>query len=228
MAKKKKKRKRSKNGNNAVTVIASLMVIISFLAAVKFLSQAVSEHYDEQKIVCLDAGHGGSDVGAVSTDGKRREKDDNLQLSLKVKDELERMGIEVVMTREDDSDVSLKDRCRLANRKHCNLFIALHRNSSAKGTGIEAWISKNEKNGEKKTAKELVSSLSAIEGLPDRGVKQGYRDSNANNFYINANTEMPSILLEVGFVTSETDNKVFDEHLDEYANTIAKIIYDSL
>ena len=228
MAKKKKRRKRSKNGNNAVTIIASLMVIISFLAAVKFLSQAVSEHYDEQKIVCLDAGHGGSDVGAVSTDGKRREKDDNLRLTLKVRDELERMGIDVVLTREDDSDVSLKDRCRIANRKHCDLFIALHRNSSAKGTGIEAWIAKNEKNGEKKTAKALVSSLSAVGELTDRGVKSGYRNKNANNYYINANTEMPSILLEVGFITSDADNKVFDEQLDEYANTIAKIIYDSL
>ena len=39
---------------------------------------------------------------------------------------------------------------------------------------------------------------------------------------------MPSILLEVGFITAKEDNKVFDEHLDEYANTIAKIIYDSL
>lgn len=228
MAKKKKRRKRSKNGSNVVTIIASLMVIISFLAAVKFLSQVVTEHYDEQKIVCLDAGHGGSDVGAVSTDGKRKEKDDNLRLTLKVRDELERMGIEVVMTRQDDSDVSLKDRCRIANRKHCDLFIAIHRNSSAKGTGLEAWIAKNEKNGEKKIAKELVTSLSAIGGLTDRGVKSGYRNKNANNYYINANTEMPSLLLEVGFITSDADNKVFDERLDEYANTIAKIIYDSL
>ena len=222
-----KKKKQNKN-QNAVTVIAAVLVAVSFLAAVKFLSQVVTEHYDEQKIVCLDAGHGGSDAGAVSTDGKRKEKDDNLRLTLKVKDELERMGIDVVLTRDDDSDVSLKDRCRIANRKKCDLFIALHRNSSAKGTGIEAWISKNEKNGEKMIAKQLVSSLSEIGNLTDRGVKSGYRDKAANNYYINANTEMPSILLEVGFITAKEDNKVFDEHLDEYANTIAKIIYDSL
>ena len=226
---KKKKTKQNKNKNkNVVSFIAAVLVVVSFLAAVKFLSQTVTQHYDEKKTVCLDAGHGGSDVGAVSTDGKRLEKDDNLRLTLKVKDELERMGIEVVLTREDDSDITLKERCRIANRKKCDLFIALHRNSSAKGTGIEAWISKNEKNGEKKTAKELVSSLSEIGNLPNRGVKSGYRDSAANNFYINANTEMPSILLEVGFVTSTQDNKVFDENFDEYANTIAKIIYDSL
>lgn len=222
---KKKKQNRSKN---AVTVIAAVLVAVSFLAAVKFLSQVVTEHYDEQKIVCLDAGHGGSDAGAMSADGKRKEKDDNLRLTLKVKEQLEHMGIEVVLTRDDDSDVSLKDRCRIANRKKCDLFIALHRNSSAKGTGIEAWISKNEKNGEKRIAKQLVSSLSEIGGLTDRGVKSGYRNKAANNYYINANTEMPSILLEVGFITAKEDNKVFDEYLDEYANTIAKIIYDSL
>lgn len=226
MANKKKKRKASKQ--NTVTFIAALLVVVSFLAAVKFLSQMVTEHYDEQKTVCLDAGHGGSDSGALSSDRKRKEKDDNLKLTLKVRDELERMGVQVVLTRDDDSTVSLKQRCRTANRKHCDLFIALHRNSSAKGTGFEAWIAKNEKNGERKIAKQLVASLSEISGLENRGVHSGYRDRSANNYYINANTEMPSILLEVGFITNEKDNKEFDEKLDNYANAIAKIIYDSL
>jgi len=223
-----KKNKNKISGRNAVAVIASLTVIISFLAAVKLLSQAVTEHYDERKIVCLDAGHGGSDMGATSTDGKRLEKDDNIRLTLKVKDELEKTGTEVILTREDDRSVSLKNRCRIANRKHCDLFVAIHRNSSPKGTGIEAWISKNEKNGEKRIAKEMVSSLSSIGNLTNRGVKQGYRDKAANNYYINANTEMPSILLEVGFISNEEDNKVFDENIDEYAKTIAKIINASI
>lgn len=217
-----------KKNKNAVIIISALLVIVSFLAAVKFLSQIVYEHYDEEIIVCLDAGHGGSDSGATSTDGKRLEKDDNLTLTLKVKDELEKMGVKVVLTRDDDSTVSLKDRCRTANKKHCDLFVAIHRNSSAKGTGIEAWISRIEKNGEKQTAKKMVASLCEVTGLENRGVKRGYRDLSANNYYVNSNTNMPSILLEVGFITNETDNKAFDEKLDENALAIAKVIYDSL
>lgn len=214
--------------NNISAAFAALLVIVSFLAAVKFLSQIVTEHYDEEKIVCLDPGHGGSDFGATSADGKRIEKEDNLTLALKVRDELEKKGVKVVMTRDDDGEITLKERCKLANRRRCDLFLALHRNSSPKGTGVEAWISKNEKNGEKKLAKNLVGSICEITGQENRGVKLGYRDGSAENYYINANTNMPSILLEVGFVTDTKDNKAFDENLDETAKRIAEIIYDWL
>lgn len=220
-------KKTAKKQNNSV-IIAVLLVMVSFLIAVKLLSQVVTEHYDNEIIVCLDAGHGGSDVGATSTDGKRLEKDDNLTLTLKVRDELEKMGIKTVLTREDDTTVSLKDRCKLANKKRADLFVAIHRNSSATGTGFEAWVAKKEKENEKDTAKAMVKALSEASGLENRGVKSGYRDKTANNYYVNANTNMPSILLEVGFITSEEDNKVFDEKIDTFANEIAKVIYDAV
>lgn len=220
-------KKTAKKQNNSV-IIAVLLVMVSFLIAVKLLSQVVTEHYDNEIIVCLDAGHGGSDVGATSTDGKRLEKDDNLTLTLKVRDELEKMGVKTVLTREDDTTVSLKDRCKLANKKRADLFVAIHRNSSATGTGFEAWVAKIEKEDEKDTAKAMVKALSEASGLENRGVKSGYRDRTANNYYVNANTNMPSILLEVGFITSEEDNKVFDEKIDTFANEIAKVIYDAV
>lgn len=205
-----------------------MLVFVSFLAAVKLLSNVVTEHFDDEIIVCLDAGHGGSDVGAVSKDGKRYEKDDNLRLTLKVRDELERMGIKTVLTREEDEAVSLKDRCKLANKKRCDLFVAIHRNSSANGTGFEAWIAKNEKENEKSVASDMVKALSKVTGLENRGVRSGYRDRTARNYYVNANTNMPSILLECGFITSDEDNKVFDEKIDAIANEIAKVIYDAV
>lgn len=226
--KKSRKKNRKSDNRDISAYFAAAIVILSFFTAVKFLSQIVTEHYDDEKIVCLDAGHGGSDTGAVSTDRKRFEKDDNLRFTLEVKNQLERMGVKVVLTREDDTFIELKDRCRIANRKRCDLFIALHRNSSAKGSGVEAWISKNEKNGEKKTAGEIVEAICKVTGQTNRGVRQGYRDKGANNYYINANTNMPSILLEVGFITDENDNRVFDEKFDECANAVAKVICDSM
>ena len=105
-------------GKTGITaVIAVGLVLTSFLVAVKFLSGVVEEHYESVKTVCLDAGHGADDVGATSTGGARLEKDDNLRLTLKVKDRLEAKGIKVILTREDDSDITLKERCKLANRK---------------------------------------------------------------------------------------------------------------
>lgn len=213
---------------NYAVIISVILVFVSFLVAVKLLADTAERHYDNELIVCLDAGHGGDDVGAVSTDGKRYEKDDNLALTLKVRDELELLGIKTVLTREEDKTVSLRDRCRIANKKRCDLFVALHRNSSASGTGIEAWISKREKEDERSTAKKLTKQLSELTGLQDRGVKNGYRDRTANNYYVNANTNMPSILLEVGFISSDEDNRAFDENIDKMAVEIAKVIYDSL
>ncbi len=209
-------------------ILAALLVLTSFLAAVKFLSNIVEEHYESVKTVCLDAGHGADDVGATSTGGARLEKDDNLRLTLKVRDKLEEKGIRVILTRDDDSDITLKERCRLANKKRCDFFLSLHRNSAVSGSGFEAWIAKEPKDDEEQTAQRLVKALSDISGLPNRGVKRGYRNSSGNNYYVNSNTNMPSILLEVGFVTSDEDNKSFDKSLDENAEAIAEIIFESV
>lgn len=217
---------KKKSGYTAV--IAMLLVIVSALVAVKFLSGVVEEHYENVKTVCLDAGHGADDVGATSTGGARLEKDDNLRLTLKVRDRLEEKGVKVVLTRGDDSDITLKERCKLANRKRCDFFLSLHRNSSVSGTGFEAWIAKEPKGNEEETAEKLIAALSDISGLPNRGVKRGYRNSSGNNYYVNSNTNMPSILLEVGFVTNEEDNKSFDKSLDENAEAIADIIFESI
>ncbi len=217
-----------KKKSSYTAVIAMSLVIVSALVAVKFLSGVVEEHYESVKTVCLDAGHGADDVGATSTGGARLEKDDNLRLTLKVRDRLEEKGVKVVLTRGDDSDITLKERCKLANRKRCDFFLSLHRNSSVSGTGFEAWIAKEPKGNEEETAGKLVAALSDISGLPNRGVKRGYRNSSGNNYYVNSNTNMPSILLEVGFVTNEEDNKSFDKSLDENAEAIADIIFESI
>ncbi|MDD6704270.1 MAG: N-acetylmuramoyl-L-alanine amidase [Clostridiaceae bacterium] len=217
-----------KNKNSIAAVAAAVLVIVSFLTAVKFLSNTVEEHYESVKTVCLDAGHGADDAGAISADGVRIEKNDNLRLTLKVRDLLEERGVKVVLTREDDSDITLKERCKLANKKRCDLFVSLHRNSAVSGSGFEAWIAKEPKGNEEELAKKLVKALCDISELPDRGVKRGYRNSSGNNYYVNSNTNMPSILLEVGFVTNEADNKSFDENLGKNAEAIADIIYESL
>ena len=213
---------------NYAVIISVILVFVSFLVAVKLLSDTAERPVDNELIVCLDAGHGGTDVGAVSNDGKRYEKDDNLELTLKVRDELERLGVNTILTRDDDETVSLRDRCKIANKNKCDLFVAIHRNSSDSGTGIEAWISKREKENERSTAAELTKRLSELTGLGDRGVKNGYRDLTANNYYVNSNTNMPSILLEVGFITADEDNTAFDGNVDAMAAEIAKVIYDSL
>ena len=184
--------------------------------------------YSGDPYVCLVAGHGAYDVGAAN--GDRYEKDDDLKLTLKIREKLEAMGIKVYLTRDDDSDVTLDERCKSANKKHCTLFVSIHRNSAEdkKANGIEAWVSRNSKGDEYTLAENLVNNICNLTGQQNRGIKKGFRDNSFGDYYINSDTDMPSLLLEVGFITNDNDNKIFDEKLDEAAEVIAKTIYDHI
>lgn len=206
--------------------IIALILILAVGAAVAVTINSQTDGYDDGiSIVCLDAGHGGSDSGAVSNDGTRLEKDDNLKLTLAVKERLEAQGITVILTRDDDSEVSLKGRCRLANRKKCDLFVSIHRNSAeSDASGIEAWISNTAVTKESKIAKTTVDGICEATGQTNRGVKRGYQSNTLGNYYVNEKTKMPSMLLEVGFISSDSDNDIFDEKLSETADSIANSI----
>ena len=224
-----KLRKINLKKNEYAVLISVAIVFLSLIIAVTVLSGITEKIGEQEVVVCLDAGHGGDDVGAVSADGKRLEKDDNLELTLKVRDELEKMGVKTILTRDDDTTVSLQKRCKTANKAKCDLFVSIHRNSaSSSASGIEVWLPKDASKDERVMASKMLENLCKVAELPDRGVKRGYRDSSAKDYYINANTNMPSMLLEVGFITSDEDNRAYDKNIDSMAKEIAKVIYDSL
>ncbi len=217
-----------KKSINKQLVLSVVLILVCFLIAVKALSSITTVIFDSRQVVCLDPGHGGDDVGAVYKNNSRFEKDDNLNLALKVKAELEKKDVKVIMTREDDTYVSLKSRCKTANRGKADLFVSLHRNSSSDGTGIEIWIKDKPSPEEEKLAEDILTALSDSSEIPARGVKKGYRDSTGNNYYVNANTNMASCLAEVGFISNEIDNGDFDKNIDAYAKAIANAIYENL
>lgn len=221
----KKKRKTVNNTKNKRIIAAVIIIALIAAGAMYFLGGRTQFFDDGINKVCLDAGHGGSDSGAVSKDGKRFEKDDDLALTLKIKENLEAQGVTVVLTRDDDSYVSLGDRCRIANRKRCDLFVSVHRNSADSGaSGIEAWISNTAGTSESRIAGEIVKAVCAVTEQANRGVKRGYRGNAVGNYYVNSDTKMPSLLLECGFISNESDNSVFDSTLDETAKAIADAI----
>lgn len=217
-----------KKSINKQLVFSVVLILVCFLIAVKALSSITTVIFDSRQVVCLDPGHGGEDVGAVYKNNSRFEKDDNLDLALKVKAELEQKDVKVIMTREDDTYVSLKNRCKTANRGRADLFVSLHRNSSSDGTGMEIWIKDEPTPEEEKLANDILTALNEASDIPARGVKKGYRDSTGNNYYVNANTNMTSCLAEVGFISSEKDNGDFDKNIDAYAKAIADAIYENL
>lgn len=209
-------------------IAAATAIIITVALCFYFGVFGTKYNYTGEPYVCLDAGHGADDVGAVN--GERYEKDDNLTLTLKVRDKLEAKGVKTYLTREDDSDINLYHRCRSANKNRCTLFVSLHRNSAddKNANGIEAWIPKKPKGDEAELAEKLLENICKATGQQNRGVKKGFRDNPFGDYYINSDTDMPSLLLEVGFITNVEDNKSFDEKLDEIAEAIAETIYSSI
>ena len=174
----------------------------------------------DEKTVCIDPGHGGSSSGA--TLGSRLEKDDTLRLSLLVRDILEERGYTVVMTRDNDSDVSLADRCKIANKARASLFVSIHRNSSTSpdATGMEMWVHSSNPTDDTLLAQNILDCLDTLD-ITNRGIHSGYRDSADMNYYINRHTKMPSVLAEIDFISNKSDNKNYDKNIEKYAKAIA-------
>lgn len=172
-------------------------------------------------IVCLDAGHGGSDPGAVYEG--RQEKDDNLAVALAVRDILESSGfenLEVLLTRAEDTALELEERVAIANGANATLFVSIHRNSGG-GDGIETWISAEGKRPEKELATLIQTQLATTPGATDRGVKSGTASNPHASYYVVGNTDMPACLIELGFIDNSWNNMQLDGNFAWYAQAIA-------
>lgn len=169
----------------------------------------------------LDSGHGGSDPGAVYRG--RREKDDTLRLTLAVGEILQENGIEVLYTRTTDVYLSPYERAVEANQAGVDFFLSVHRNSYPTDNevmGVESLI--YDLSGLKyQMAQEINEQLETV-GFVDLGVKA------RPNLVVLKRTKMPAVLVEVGFINSDTDNQLFDDNFQDIAQAIADGILDTL
>lgn len=176
--------------------------------------------YEGEILICLDAGHGGGDSGAV-LDG-RLEKDDNLRMALAVGAELEAGGAKVVYTRGDDTFVELADRANFANKQGASVFVSFHRNAGG-GQGSEVWIDKKPDRWETDLGQRIQDALVQV-GFTDRGVKKGTAGSRTTNYTVVGRTKMPACLIELGFIDNPEDNAMLDTYHSELAKGIARAI----
>ncbi|MGN0466418.1 MAG: N-acetylmuramoyl-L-alanine amidase [Lachnospiraceae bacterium] len=171
--------------------------------------------------VVLDAGHGGSNPGAVYKG--RREKDDVLRLTLAIGEILRDNGIDVVYTRTDDRFDSPLQKANIANASGADLFVSLHRNSSPmpnQYTGIETLVYEDE-GTTAELAKNINNQTKEI-GWNDLGVNE------RKDLIVLRRTNMPSVLVEAGFINTDTDNEKFDQDFSDLANAIATGILDTV
>ncbi len=149
--------------------------------------------------IVVDAGHGGSDTGAVSPHG-RFEKDANLLLAREVRVALAARGYRVVMTRDDDSFPALYDRPKVAHACDADAFVSIHHNAPPHDKDpvrlryhcVYAWNPLGERLAKAVNARMAASFGSA---LPNNGVMHA-------NFAVTRNPEIPSCLVETDFVSS--------------------------
>lgn len=176
----------------------------------------------EKPLIFLDPGHGGMDLGAVIKYPRCEEKKLNLTTTHYVKKYLEQMGYKVSMTRSRDFFVPLDKRVKLANKARAGVFVCIHYNScpSNKVEGIEIFY--NESNNErakhsKRLASDVLNKTLFRTSAESRGVKKG-------NLFVIRETNMPSILIEAGFLTNakERDNIRHRDYLDKIAKGIAE------
>lgn len=175
--------------------------------------------------ICIDPGHGGNDIG--SSNKERLEKDDTLRLSLAVYDYLVSKNISVCLTRSTDSYLSLEERKNYAEVSNCKLLISIHRNlyeNSAKINGAECWIHSSNPVNANQLASSILTELCDEDNFPsgtfdNRGVKTGTVTDIYDDYALNK-VSMTSMILEMGFISSHYDNKVYDNNLDSYARII--------
>lgn len=171
--------------------------------------------------IILDAGHGGDDPGAVFNG--RQEKDDNLELALAVGNILSTNGINVLYTRTDDIYQTPFQKAQIANESGSDFFISFHRNSSPtpnQYSGVETLV--YDRTGIKyEMAQNINEALEEI-GFKNLGVKA------RPGLVVLRRTNMPSLLIETGFINNDDDNELFDEKFQAIAQAIADAILKTL
>jgi N-acetylmuramoyl-L-alanine amidase len=165
---------------------------------------------DSMRKVFLNAGHGGSDPGAVSNN--LYEKTINLTTMLKCKEELERHGVEVVCSRLTDENDPVTEVVKEANGSGAEIAVSFHANAGG-GDGFEAYYYTGSASGKKLASlgEKYVKEL----GQNSRGIKSG------NHLYFVKNTKAPAVLFESFFVDNAKDRTIGDTIIEQQAFGIA-------
>ncbi|MCE4956203.1 N-acetylmuramoyl-L-alanine amidase [Macrococcoides caseolyticum] len=174
--------------------------------------KVVGENPFKGKVVIIDPGHGGNDQGASSPKGTI-EKDITLKTSIMLKQKLENAGATVVMTRTTDEYIELKDR-----KGKADAFISIHADAldSNRPHGLTVYYFHE---SQKILADTLHMAIKHKALLSDRGVRQ-------ENFQVIRQTKRPAVLLELGYISNPTDEKLMNDKI--YRQIVTTSIVDGL
>lgn len=218
------------HATDAARAIFPLMRPVAHLAAGR----------EDLSAILLDPGHGGMDSGAVSPGGLE-EKDLTLKIARRVRDRLKAAGVRVLLTREDDTQVPLEERNRMAEAIRPAAFVSLHLNAapSSGAQGVETYVltpagcastnardpepsaryaaaAGNRRDGENAILGYAIQRRLVLEtGAEDRGLRRA-------RFHVLKNSTVPAALVECGFLSNGGEARRLGD--DAYLATLARAI----
>ena len=183
----------------------------------------IDPHEIYDKVIVIDAGHGGEMPGAVRKG--IREKDINLDIVKQIKeifDAADDESIKVYYTRLNDTNPSLKERVQLANKANADMFISIHNNASySSENGTLILYSPDEMDeSSKRLAQLCLHSIVNSAGSRNQGIVNG------DNIYIVRSSDVPVALVEVGYMSNHNElDKLINP---EYQRKVAEGVYNAV
>lgn len=215
--------------------IISGVMAVCLLFSMYFLAKTAAEYtmnwqeQSEEKIVLIDAGHGGADPGKVGINGAL-EKDINLSVAFLVKKYLEQQDVTVVMTRNGDEGLyreespnkkieDLKNRLALIDASGAVLAVSIHQNSytSEKVSGAQVFYYETSKQGEKAAVIVQEQLRKGVDETNDRKAKKN------GSYFLLKKSSVPTIIVECGFLSNgeEADKLTQEDYQEKMAWNIS-------
>lgn len=206
-----------------------IIILILLLLSALFINSKVSALLPlNGKVIVIDPGHGGKDPGTISD--TTYEKDINLAISKALEIELAKAGATVILTRDDDYDLStpnarwrkksdFDNRINLINNSKANLYLSIHLNylTNTYYSGPQVFFENEE---EKELANIIQTNLNTNLNT-DREIKEIPKET-----YMYDKLTIPGVLIECGFLSNiEEKNKLSTE---EYQQKLASLIKDAI
>ena len=174
--------------------------LILFLTALTIMSFSSVTVDSDPFIVIVDAGHGGDDSGTQV--GEIKEKELTFSIAKKLQELADGKDIKIVLTRRTDDNMSLNERTELTNDFRGDVLVSLHVDADAKSSksGIDCYVSESNStsNLSKTFGAILINNFKTLDGI-------GVNEMKTAKFHLLNNIEIPSVLIELGYLTSVSD-----------------------
>lgn len=215
----------------AMLITTSILFLILCAIIITNTKQCelVTTHAVSNKIIVIDAGHGGVDTGAVR--GDIVEKDITLAISQKLAEQLGEAGAAVIMIRNSDIDMvqdgekyskrkDLTARVNIANDSKADLYISIHTNAvpSSRWFGAQTFYNASSE------ASQLLAV--SIQDELTTALKNTTRKALAGDYFVMNNTKMPAAIVEVGFISNQKEGQLLKD--DKYQGKVARAILQGI